>query len=100
MSWHSSTAIATTKSGLLPVGELLLPVGRLDERHTGWETHAQAADGFDEGIRTAPPGDLIIATHGMCLTAWMVHRGLVETGDEAIRFWEALTLLDVIRIPV
>lgn len=73
--------------------------GRVDERHTGWERQSQVAERFEQAIRDAPEGDLIVASHGMCLTTWLVHRGHVAPGDHAARFWERLGLPDVITVP-
>ena len=69
--------------------------GRLDERHRGWETPAEAADRFQAGL-DALDGDVLIATHGMIMTAWLVAHGAVDAGDPAGAYWSRLTLPDII----
>lgn len=74
--------------------------GRLDQRHAGWETPTEVAARFDRAVtaHATPSAPLVIASHGMALTAWLVHaRGQVPQ-REAARFWEALAFPDVIDI--
>jgi len=75
--------------------------GRLDERHEGWETPAEVAVRFERavGVHTARGDALVVGSHGMALTAWLVHaRGVVSPHD-AGRFWQALAFPDVIDVP-
>lgn len=72
--------------------------GRLDRRHRGWETPGAAARRFHDGLLAHVAEHLVIGTHGMVLTAWMVDQGLIAPGDEAVAFWEALRLPDVVEL--
>lgn len=73
--------------------------GRFDERHDGWETVTDAAARFDAAVRArASADDLVVATHGMVLTAWLVFVGTVEAGEAAASFWESLGLPDVVTV--
>lgn len=74
--------------------------GRLDSRHEGWETPDAAARRFHEGLLACPAEHLIVSTHGMVLTAWLVWMGLVGPGDTAVEFWESLAFPDVIALDV
>ncbi len=69
--------------------------GRLDERHRGWETPARAADRFQAGLDDVE-GDVLVATHGMIMTAWLVARGVVSAGDPAGAYWSRLALPDIV----
>lgn len=64
--------------------------GELDDRHTGWETPPQAAERFQAGL-DAIEGDVVVATHGMVMTAWLVACGIVEPGAAAGAYWASLT---------
>lgn len=74
--------------------------GRLDERHEGWETPDVTAQRFDSAVaaRAASGAPLVIASHGMAMTAWLVHSRHVIAPDHAARFWRALAFLDVIEV--
>jgi len=72
--------------------------GRLDQRHRGWEAPETAAHRFHEGLLAHAAEHLVVGTHGMVLTAWMVDQGLIAPGDEAVAFWEALAFPDVIEL--
>lgn len=72
--------------------------GHLDDRHVGWETPDAAAQRFHEGLLAHQAEHLIIGTHGMVLTAWMVSQGLVGPGDAAVEFWDALGFPDLVRV--
>lgn len=72
--------------------------GRLDERHEGWETPAQAAARFAEGV-AAYRDDLVVATHGMVMTAWLVVAGHVSP-DAAEAFWRELSFPELIVVEV
>jgi len=62
----------------------------LDDRHIGWETPSQAAVRFQAGL-DAIDDDVVVATHGMVMTAWLVARGIVEPGQSAGACWIRLT---------
>ncbi|WP_417556319.1 NUDIX domain-containing protein [Microbacterium sp.] len=74
--------------------------GRLDSRHDGWETPDAAARRFHHGLLAHPAEHLIVSTHGMVLTAWIVAMGLVRPGDAAVAFWESLAFPDIIDLSV
>lgn len=74
--------------------------GRLDERHAGWETSQETAIRFDEAItqHLTSGSPLVVASHGMAITAWLVHgRRLLDPRD-AGRFWSAMTFPDIIEV--
>lgn len=71
--------------------------GDADHRHAGWETFAEAGARFDAALGRYR-GDLVVGTHGMILTAWLVRIGHVPPGESAARFWESLGLPDVVTI--
>ncbi|NHN54421.1 histidine phosphatase family protein [Calidifontibacter sp. DB0510] len=72
---------------------------RPDERHTGWETSAEAAARFEDGVRAHATGErpLVIGTHGMVLTAWLLSRGIVDPA-EAGAYWSNLAFPDVVTV--
>ncbi|MFC7620421.1 histidine phosphatase family protein [Microlunatus sp. GCM10028923] len=70
-------------------------IGRPDGRHRSWETPEQAAARFQAGLDDLH-GDVVVATHGMVLTAWLVARGVVAAGAAAGSFWTGLAFPDVI----
>lgn len=74
--------------------------GRLDERHAGWESPKEAAERFELAVHEyAEAADtLVIATHGMVLTAWLVHAQGRLSLPEAGSFWEHLRFPDVIEV--
>lgn len=71
--------------------------GDIDERHSGWETSAEAADRFQAGLN-AFDGDVVVATHGMVMTAWLVALGVVECGDAAGIYWTRLGFPEVVHV--
>ena len=74
--------------------------GRLDARHEGWETPHEAAERFEAGVRghVEDTGSLVVGTHGMVMTAWLVHaRGQVSTAA-AGAFWVGLDFPEVVRV--
>lgn len=75
-------------------------VGRPDDRHARWETPAQAADRFQEGLDRIDADVVAVATHGMVLTAWLVAVGRVGRGDPAGDFWARLTFPEVLGVEV
>jgi broad specificity phosphatase PhoE len=75
--------------------------GELDDRHAGWESPRDAADRFDGTVQlyVMPDVPLVVASHGMVLTAWLVHgRGWLAPED-AGDFWEGLSFPDVVELP-
>jgi broad specificity phosphatase PhoE len=75
--------------------------GELDARHAGWETPWEAGVRFDEAVRShAEQGPLLVCSHGMVMTAWLVHRGVVQPGSTAGRFWDALAFPDLVEVDV
>jgi broad specificity phosphatase PhoE len=66
------------------------------ETHPGWEQHADVADRFGAGVAGHYDGGfrgVVIATHGMAMTTWLVSIGAVER-DEAAGFWRGLRFPD------
>ncbi|WP_193104514.1 histidine phosphatase family protein [Brachybacterium sp. FME24] len=74
--------------------------GELDDRHHGWETPAQAARRFSRSVQDHPKDDVLIATHGMVLVAWLVDIGRVESGRAAESYWSALTFPQLITVEI
>ena len=76
--------------------------GRIDERHAGWETQQEAADRFEDAIdrhaAQATEGVLVVGTHGMVLTAWLVLVARRLAPEHATRFWADLRLPDVFEV--
>ena len=72
--------------------------GQLDTRHEGWETPNAAARRFHEGLLAHPDDHLIVGTHGMVLTAWLVSVGQVAPGEAAVAFWDALAFPEVVEM--
>ncbi len=76
--------------------------GEPDERHAGWETPQEAAARFGLALarHTAPDAPLVVASHGLVITAWLVHgRGRLDPSD-AGRFWQNLAFPDVVELDV
>jgi 2,3-bisphosphoglycerate-dependent phosphoglycerate mutase len=63
--------------------------------HPGWEPQADVARRFAEGVATHVDGPrpLVIASHGMAMTVWLVSVGVVA-GADAEAFWQALRFPD------
>lgn len=74
--------------------------GRIDERHTGWETPREAAARFDRAVarHAASSSPLVVASHGMALTAWLVHGRRLLPPRDAGEFWMTLALPDVVEV--
>ena len=73
-------------------------MGELDARHTGWESITEAGARFDSAVREHDAGDLVIATHGMVITAWLLTMGRLRGGSEAAGFWARLPFPALISI--
>ena len=74
--------------------------GELDARHRGWETLEQAGRRFAQAVEAHPGNDLLIATHGMVLVAWLVEIGRLEAGRAAEAYWSTLTFPQLITVEI
>lgn len=72
--------------------------GCLDARHSAWESPAEAAGRVDQVVREAPEGDVVLGTHGMVLTAWLVSIGFWQPGEPAAQHWATLECPDVVEV--
>lgn len=72
--------------------------GQPDSRHSGWETPTEAAERFDAVVRTNHSGHVLVASHGMVLTAWLVSIKKIDAGEAAARFWETLAFPDIVTV--
>lgn len=87
-----------------PIGEAALAArrawvaGRVDRRHEGWESPAEAAVRFDAALRSRAVAPLCVASHGMVITAWLIASGRLEAGDRAAAYWSELQLPDLIVV--
>ena len=72
--------------------------GEPDARHRGWESPSSAALRFGAALHEQKTEELLIATHGMVLVAWLVSIGQVRPGAEAERFWTDLAFPDLLSI--
>lgn len=72
--------------------------GRPDHRHTTWETPAAAAARFSAALAGIDADDVVVGTHGLVSTAWLVSIGQVAAGEAAGTFWQQLGLPDVIEV--
>jgi broad specificity phosphatase PhoE len=65
--------------------------------HAGWETQSAVARRFDSGVRDhtrrAEGHPVVLVTHGMALTVWLVSQGII-TPEDAARFWSELEFPD------
>jgi broad specificity phosphatase PhoE len=74
--------------------------GNLDARHAGWETPQEAATRFEDAVLRHHCSDrpLIIATHGMIMTAWLVHCRRLPGSQDPGEFWRALSFPDLVHV--
>ncbi|MBO0811350.1 MAG: histidine phosphatase family protein [Microlunatus sp.] len=72
--------------------------GRPDARHAAWETPEQAARRFQDGLDQLDGEIVVVGTHGMIITAWLVAIGEVRPGDAAGACWQQLAFPDVLTI--
>jgi broad specificity phosphatase PhoE len=72
--------------------------GSLDERHIGWEPRGAVALRMGGALRRHRADTMVIGTHGMALTAWLVHAGVLPAGESAARYWERLEFPHVVRV--
>jgi broad specificity phosphatase PhoE len=64
--------------------------------HAGWEPHAAVAERFASGVadcRGEGARHVVVATHGMAMTTWLVSLGAVDP-DHAADFWRGLRFPD------
>lgn len=73
---------------------------RLDDRHPGWETPDEAAARLQAGVDGYPSQDVVVATHGMVMVAWLVSIGHVPAGDAAGDRWSSLAFPDLVTVTV
>jgi len=70
-------------------------------RHPGWEPHeaveARFQSAVDEHDARADGAPVVLCTHGMALTRWLVSAGLIDPG-EAGSFWEDLRFPDCLFV--
>lgn len=74
--------------------------GELDARHRGWETPSRAGRRFAQAVESHPGNDLLIATHGMVLVAWLVENGRLEAGRAAETYWSTLAFPQLITVEI
>lgn len=74
--------------------------GVLDDRHEGWESPESAAHRVSNALRRYDAPHLVVGTHGMVLTAWLVATGVVEPGEPAVEFWERLSFPAIVTVGV
>lgn len=74
--------------------------GRPDVRHELWETPEQAAARFREGLDRIDADVIVVGTHGMVLTAWLIALGRVGSGDRAGEFWSNLRCPDLLTLEI
>lgn len=72
--------------------------GEPDARHAGWERFADVGARMDAAITRFRADSMIIGTHGMALTAWLVRAGLVAPGAAAVDFWATLAYPEIIEV--
>jgi len=72
--------------------------GALDKRHEGWELPEEAATRFADALLRFSAPHLVVGTHGMALTAWMVSCGVVDRGAPAVDFWDQLRFPEVMTV--
>ncbi|MGP5052516.1 histidine phosphatase family protein [Brachybacterium sp. JB7] len=71
-----------------------------DTRHHGWETLEEAARRFGDAVQEHPDEDLLIATHGMVMTAWLAGIGALRQGRSAADYWDALPFPSLVTIRI
>ncbi len=64
----------------------------------GWESPEEAVERLTFAVReyAAEADALVVATHGLVLTAWLVHGRRWLAPGEAGTFWEQMRFPDVI----
>ncbi len=74
--------------------------GQLDPRHDTWETPDQVAQRFQSGLDALDADAVVVAGHGMAITAWLISIGHVEPGEAAGDLWLHLGFPDLITATV
>lgn len=73
--------------------------GEPDARHELWESTTEAARRFAAGVADqGAEDDLLIATHGMVMVAWLVSIGQVDAGPAAEEYWASLAFPALITV--
>lgn len=72
--------------------------GHPDHRHTTWETTTAAAARFSTALAELDADQVVVGTHGLVSTAWLVSIGQLAAGEAAGAFWQQLGLPDVIEV--
>ncbi|WP_166997799.1 histidine phosphatase family protein [Paramicrobacterium fandaimingii] len=72
--------------------------GKPDNRHQGWESFGAATERMHESLVRHRSDLIVVGTHGMILTAWLMSIGLVPSGAQAVSFWEGLKLPDIVTV--
>lgn len=72
--------------------------GHLDERHERWESPADAADRFQSGVDDVDSDLVVVASHGMVITAWLAGMGHVRPGKAAGELWLGLRFPDLLTV--
>lgn len=73
--------------------------GETDARHKRWESMIEAARRFTAGVADQRAGgDLLIATHGMVMVAWLVSIGRLDAAPTAEEYWASLTFPDLVTV--
>ena len=74
--------------------------GRIGPEHRGWEARDVVASRFEAGICDAldAAGDrpLVVASHGMAMTAWLASVGASGVADDPGGFWSGLAFPDLV----
>ncbi|SDR91447.1 histidine phosphatase family protein [Microlunatus soli] len=72
--------------------------GRPDERHLGWESRSEAAARFAAGLEAIDGDQVVVASHGMIITSWLMAIGVVPAAS-AGDYWAALRFPELIEVP-
>lgn len=72
--------------------------GALDDQHQGWESPEAVASRISDGLLRYDAPCLVVGTHGMALTAWLVSTGVVKPHASAVAFWERLPFPAVVTV--
>lgn len=74
--------------------------GEPDGRHAGWESSREAARRFASGIGDYSDAELLIATHGMVMVAWLIEVGQLKVGGAAERYWSGLAFPELVTVEI
>lgn len=74
--------------------------GKLDHQHEGWESPESAALRVSDALRRHDAPHLIVGTHRMVLTAWLVSAGVVLPRDAALEFWDGLPFPATVTVEI